>query len=103
MADLVAVLKQQALEMHAEIKRLQGEAAELKRLLAAQPFDVDDGIITVAVPPNMTAEQYIFMIGLWKTAWEERGRPAPAVFPVVDGLAVEKLTYDNFGLYTIRV
>jgi hypothetical protein len=90
-------------EVFAEIARLQAELANLKTLLAAQPLEAGEGIFTINMAGTPTAEQFAYLHHLWNEKWQQQGQTPPGLFPLVDGVTLEKVDYEGFGLFVIRV
>jgi hypothetical protein len=86
-----------------EVARLQAEVDGLKTLLAAQPLEAGEGIFTINMTGTPTAEQFAYLLNLWNEKWEQQGQTPPGLFPLVDGVTLDKLDYDGFGLFVIRV
>jgi hypothetical protein len=103
MGSLAAFFEQQSGEMDFEVNRLRAEVADLKALLAAKATDADAVLFTISIPPGVTAQRYDGLMTLWREQWALLGKAAPPVFPIVDGMAIEKLYHDGYGLYVIRV
>jgi hypothetical protein len=104
MGDLAAFLRTSVLEADAVIGRLQAEVANLKALLAAKLIEGSTGIYTVTMTGTPTAEQFAYLQNLWNEKWWQQGaNPPPGLFPLVDGVSIDKLEHDGFGLFIIRV
>src|SRR6202020_966747 len=48
-------------------------------------------------------EQFAYLQHLWNEKWQQQGHTPPGLFALVDGVTVDKLEYDGFGLFVIRV
>jgi hypothetical protein len=90
-------------EVFAEIARLQGEVEGLKILLAAQPLEAGEGIFTINMAGTPTAEQFAYLLNLWNEKWQQQGQTPPGLFPLVDGVTLDKVDYEGFGLFVIHV
>jgi hypothetical protein len=101
--DLASFFKTHVADADAVINRLRDEVADLKRVLAARPAVAGVGLFTIAMPLDVTAARYDRLMALWREQWELLGQAAPALFPVMDGMAIEKLYPDGYGLHVIRV
>jgi hypothetical protein len=91
-------------EVFADIGRLQAEVESLKTLLAAQPVEAGEGIFTINMAGTPTAEQFAYLLHLWNEKWQQpQGQTPPGLFPLVDGVTLDKVDYEGFGLFVIRV
>ena len=86
-----------------QISALRDEVANLKALLAAKPIEAGPGIFTINMTGTPTAEQFAYLQHLWNEKWQQQGQTPPGLFPLVDGVTLDKLEYDGFGLFVIRV
>ena len=78
--------------------------AALKSLLAAKPIEAGPGIFTITMTGTPTAEQFAYLPNLWNEKWWQQGaNPPPGLFPLIDGVTIDKLEHDGFGLFVIRV
>src|SRR3984957_5895632 len=86
-----------------QISTLRDEVAALKALLAAKPIEAGPGIFTINMTGTPTAEQFAYLLHLWNEKWQRQGQTPPGLFPLVDGVTIDKLEHDGFGLFVIRV
>jgi hypothetical protein len=87
----------------ADIGHLQAEVENLKTLLAAQPVEAGEGIFTIDMAGTPTAEQFAYLLHLWNEKWQQQGQTPPGLFPLIDGVTLDKVDYEGFGLFVIRV
>jgi hypothetical protein len=50
-----------------------------------------------------SVEQYHRMLDLWNEKWRQQGQNPPALFPLVEGVSIDKLEHNGFGMFVIRV
>ena len=86
-----------------QISTLRDEVAALKALLAVKPIEAGPGIFTITMTGTPTAEQFAYLLHLWNEKWQRQGQTPPGLFPLVDGVTIDKLEHDGFGLFVIRV
>jgi hypothetical protein len=103
MANELANFFLSAAEALQQISTLRDEVAALKALLAAKPIEAGPGIFTINMTGTPTAEQFAYLLHLWNEKWQRQGQTPPGLFPLVDGVTIDKLEHDGFGLFVIRV